>query len=228
MTTAEIVQFLGELRYDQDDRNAPDNHRRGQFKAGWEDWTVRRETYADDTLQRLTWHNLGYRFGRRFGPVPTAEIQQAYELLAAVYGTTEAEGVVSLPGEAEHDTLVEGATCRVIVNAYERNPEARRRCIARYGTDCYVCGINLGQAYGLVAEGFIHVHHLRPLSEIGAEYVVDPERDLRPVCPNCHAVFHRRTPAFSLDEMRELLRNREVSSNSALQRSGARDARPGR
>ena len=103
------------------------------------------------------------------------------------------------------------------------NKDAKYRCIARYGTDCYVCGINLGQAYGLVAEGFIHVHHLRPLSEIGAEYFVDPERDLRPVCPNCHAVFHRRTPAFSVDEMRALLRHREVSSNAALQRSAERE-----
>jgi hypothetical protein len=228
MTKDEIVQFLGELRYDQDDRKPPDNPRQGQFKAGWEDWTLRRETYADNTLRHLTWHNLGYRLGRRFGPQPPGAIQQAYELLAALYGTPEAEGIVSLPGEAEQAPLVEGAVCRVTVNAYERNPEARRRCIAHYGTDCYVCGINLGQAYGLVAEGFIHVHHLRPLSEIGAEYVVDPERDLRPVCPNCHAVLHRRTPAFSLDEMRALLQNREVSSNSALQRSGARDARFGR
>ncbi len=36
-----------------------------------------------------------------------------------------------------------------------------------------------------MGEGFIHVHHLKPLSEVGYEYRVDPIRDLRPVCPNC-------------------------------------------
>jgi hypothetical protein len=102
--------------------------------------------------------------------------------------------------------LVEGAVCQVTVNAYERNPEARARCIARHGTACVICGFSFGAVYGPVAEGFIHVHHLRPLSEIGREYKVDPVEDLRPVCPNCHAVLHRREPPYSLDEVREFLR----------------------
>jgi 5-methylcytosine-specific restriction enzyme A len=29
---------------------------------------------------------------------------------------------------------------------------------------------------------------------------------LRPVCPNCHAVLHLRTPPFSIDEARAMLR----------------------
>jgi 5-methylcytosine-specific restriction protein A len=57
------------------------------------------------------------------------------------------------------------------------------------------------QCYGEVAKGFIHVHHLRPLSEIGEEYEVDPIADLRPVCPNCHAVLHLRVPAYSIEEV---------------------------
>ncbi|HSX81067.1 MAG TPA: HNH endonuclease [Candidatus Saccharimonadia bacterium] len=52
---------------------------------------------------------------------------------------------------------------------------------------------------------FIHVHHCRPLSEIAGEYVVDPIEDLRPVCPNCHAVIHRRTPPFTIEEVRSML-----------------------
>jgi 5-methylcytosine-specific restriction protein A len=104
--------------------------------------------------------------------------------------------------------LVEGASCRVLVNAYERNPEARRRCLEAHGTRCCICGFSFGAVYGEVAEGYIHVHHLRPLSEIDGEYVVDPVADLRPVCPNCHAVIHRRTPPFSIEEVRAFLRSR--------------------
>ncbi len=50
--------------------------------------------------------------------------------------------------------------------------------------------------------GFIHVHHLKPQSSRGGEYEIDPVLDLVPVCPNCHAVMHRRreTP-YSLEEV---------------------------
>jgi 5-methylcytosine-specific restriction protein A len=43
------------------------------------------------------------------------------------------------------------------------------------------------------------------LSEVGNEYRVDPIRDLRPVCPNCHAMIHRRIPAYSIEELKKML-----------------------
>jgi len=111
-----------------------------------------------------------------------------------------------LPGEVAQPSLyVEGATQRVTVNAYERSREAVAKCKADLGTTCIVCGFNFGAAYGAEFAGFIHVHHLRPLSEIGAEYVVDPVADLCPVCPNCHAVIHHGGRLRSVNEVRELL-----------------------
>ncbi|MBS0266899.1 MAG: HNH endonuclease [Planctomycetes bacterium] len=102
--------------------------------------------------------------------------------------------------------LIEGASRTVLINAYERDPKARSQCIAAHGTTCCVCGFSFGPMYGPVADGYIHLHHLVPLHEVGAAHIVDPVRDLRPVCPNCHAVLHRRVPAFSIEEMRELIR----------------------
>jgi predicted HNH restriction endonuclease len=32
------------------------------------------------------------------------------------------------------------------------------------------------------------------------KYVVDPVNDLKPVCPNCRAMIHRRTPPYSLED----------------------------
>jgi 5-methylcytosine-specific restriction protein A len=52
---------------------------------------------------------------------------------------------------------------------------------------------------------FIHVHHLTPLSTIGKKHKVDPREDMRPVRPNCHEMLHRRTTAFSIDELRSKL-----------------------
>jgi len=119
----------------------------------------------------------------------------------------EHQRVEPLPEELDVSTPIhEGARYQITVNAYERNPLARKLCIARHGTDCVICGFSFGARYGRVAEGFIHVHHLRPLSEIGEQYAVDPLEDLRPVCPNCHAVLHRRVPAYSIAEVRTFLR----------------------
>ncbi|MBD1889186.1 DUF3427 domain-containing protein [Coleofasciculus sp. FACHB-SPT9] len=101
--------------------------------------------------------------------------------------------------------LREGAVCKVSVNAYERNPVVRQQCIKHYGTSCYICGFNFGKIFGKLGEGFIHVHHLRPLSEIREEYEVNPVEDLRPVCPNCHAMIHRRSPPLSIEEVKVLI-----------------------
>jgi hypothetical protein len=115
-----------------------------------------------------------------------------------------------LPEELDGTTFNEGAKCRITVNAYERDQRARRACLAAHGTACAVCGTSLRDVYGPAAEGLIHVHHIRPLSEIGREYQVNPRADLRPVCPNCHAVLHRRVPAYSIDEVRGFLDAKSV------------------
>jgi HNH endonuclease len=99
----------------------------------------------------------------------------------------------------------EGAPKKVLVNDYDRDPKARQKCIDHYGLSCSICNFNFGQVFGQLGEGFIHVHHLRPISEIGEEYIVDPIEDLRPVCPNCHAMIHRRSPPLSIQEIRDLL-----------------------
>jgi len=122
-------------------------------------------------------------------------------------------GVQTLPDELDPTISVrEGTRYQVTVNAYERNPNARRLCIKKYGTSCCICGLSFRAVYGKVADGLIHVHHLRPLSEIGDEYVVDPVADLRPVCPNCHAVLHRRTPPYSIEEAQLFLRAQTKTS----------------
>lgn len=101
--------------------------------------------------------------------------------------------------------LIEGASDTVLVNAYERNAAARMACIGHFGATCAVCTFDFEYVYGQVGAGFIHVHHLVPLSEIGESYVVDPIKHLRPVCPNCHAMIHRKEPPYSLDELRALI-----------------------
>jgi 5-methylcytosine-specific restriction enzyme A len=325
MTPDSIQEAFSQLEYRQDIRHPPDPRRRGQFHAGWADATKSGKSYSTRTLKKLTWHNLGYRFGKHFEEQSPKRINEAFDVLVRLYkrpltndtvtepapsaeqyeaairelgGISEtqrlmlrlhyhaparvitasqlaravgydhyavansqygwlgrmignqlgynptedrvgtlvtfdyrqgewhwllrpevAEALESLgwveepnwllPEEAEFAAKVglpEGRVIRVTVNAYERNPEARRLCIEYHGRHCCICRFSFEAVYGEPAEGFIHVHHLRPLSEIGHAYVVDPFEDLRPVCPNCHAVLHLRTPAYSIEEVQALLR----------------------
>lgn len=110
-----------------------------------------------------------------------------------------------LPGG---QTFAEGAQKRITVNAYERNPQARAACIAHFGFTCSVCGVLLEETYGSIAAGFIHVHHTVPLAGAPSNYKVDPTKDMCPVCPNCHAVIHLRTPALSVQAARRLVNRR--------------------
>ena len=111
-----------------------------------------------------------------------------------------------LPNEVnDAEMFKEGAVRQMLVNAYERNPVARVRCIEVHGAKCFVCGFDFGVVYGALASGFIHVHHLKALSTVGKQYEVDPVKDMRPVCPNCHAVIHMTNPARSIEEVKTLL-----------------------
>ncbi len=121
--------------------------------------------------------------------------------------------VPTFPDEVdESGSYYEGSVRRVSVNAYERDSKARQKCIEYYGLNCFVCGFNFGDTFGKLGEGFIHVHHLHPISEIGEAYKVDPINDLRPVCPNCHAMLHRRSPPLSIDELKQLLKRAKPNS----------------
>jgi len=88
---------------------------------------------------------------------------------------------------------------------YERKPKNRALAIEIHGRTCTVCGFNFDETYGKdYADGYIQVHHIKPLSEYEGE--VDPETDLVPLCANCHAMAHRRrTTVTSIEELRALI-----------------------
>lgn len=110
--------------------------------------------------------------------------------------------VTPIPG-----TLPTSALTRIAVNRHERDADAVRQCIAHHGTSCAVCRFNFEESYGELGRGFIQVHHIVPGLRVDADYVLDPLTDLVPLCPNCHAMAHRRTPEpYSPAELRRLIR----------------------
>jgi len=114
------------------------------------------------------------------------------------------------PDVIEQDgVMFEGASEIVSVNAYERNTVARDKCIQHYGTICCVCTFDFERVYGEIGIGFIHVHHVVPLHQIGKSYALDPIKDLRPVCPNCHAMLHRGKEVMTCDALKKLINTRK-------------------
>ncbi len=138
-----------------------------------------------------------------------------YEAAPAQYGSpvirywsTDREATeYILPGEeTDVEEFWEGALKRVYVNRYERDPAARKKCLKHHGYQCAACDVNMGERYGELGKEFIHVHHLMPLSKIKKEYEVDPIEDLRPVCPNCHAIIHRGIEMLTIKQLRQTLK----------------------
>jgi hypothetical protein len=118
-----------------------------------------------------------------------------------------AEDLEIFPEEIkEPKKYFEGASKTISVNTYERSKVARMRCVEHHGVDCSVCGFNFENIYGEIGEGFIHVHHLKPLVEIDEKYEVDPIKDLIPICPNCHAMLHKKIPVYSIKKLRSIIR----------------------
>lgn len=107
------------------------------------------------------------------------------------------------PAVATSGSHVEGLPSSIISTIYERDPEAKEACIQHYGAVCQVCDFEFVKLYGELGRGFIHVHHIVPLANVRAAHMVDPVRDLRPVCPNCHAMIHRdRHRPLTIEELR--------------------------
>ena len=151
-------------------------------------------------------------------PVNIAD-ESSYADIAADWGSLMMGLVLSLadivPIEPEEDVIQgreEGTLQRVTTNRYERNPLNRQLCLAIRGYACNICGMDFEKTYGEIGHRFIHVHHVIPVSQLGAGYVIDPVNDLIPVCPNCHAMLHRKDPPFTPLEIREALRTHTASA----------------
>lgn len=107
------------------------------------------------------------------------------------------------------ESALEGSATLRYVTTYERDPRYRKQALAIHGLRCKACDVDMGERYGSYAAGFIHVHHVKPVSEYEKPKQIDPALDLVPVCPNCHAVIHRKkTATLSISDLRRLLSGR--------------------
>lgn len=96
---------------------------------------------------------------------------------------------------------------------YERNHINRELCLHMKGHSCAVCGMNFFDTYGIIGKDFIEVHHTTPVSEMDEDFVLNIERDLVPLCSNCHSMVHRKKPPYSIHEMKMILEENSYGGN---------------
>ena len=175
-------------------------HKRGSHVS----WPSVKRLLKDRSTVHLFWRSSNdaeFEYAGYARPIDVAD-NSPVEILWSFANVVPDPAYFEGPDEIPIKKYVEGAVRQVQVNVYERDRAARQACINHYGPTCVVCGLVFEERYGILGRGYIHVHHLVPMSEIGASYKVDPIEDLRPICPNCHAMVHRRNPPYSVEDVR--------------------------
>ena len=194
----------GRTGHDYDNRWEGETFRWSHKNRSHLGWRSVKRLLARETVIHLFWRNSNqtdFEYAGQARPVEyfdTSPVTVLWGFAESAFGTDMFQG----PDEIPLKEFTEGNARQVIVNVYERDPAARRACINHYGPACTICALMFEERYGGIGKGYIHVHHLVPISEAGANYKVDPVRDLRPICPNCHAMAHQRRPPYTIDELR--------------------------
>ena len=93
---------------------------------------------------------------------------------------TEAE-IEAVEGRRRLRIHVSRERSRSLINAFKASLTA---------FSCEACGVDLGDVYGPLGEGYIEAHHRRPVSEM-QDGETTKVSDLAALCPNCHRIIHR-------------------------------------
>lgn len=112
--------------------------------------------------------------------------------------------------------ISEGARRRVSAKVYKRSRRLRDASIEHYSEDgsikCEACGFDFAEQYGEVGEGFIEMHHKKPLFQYGeqatSEFIKEAIKNLAPLCSNCHRMVHRdRTSPLTVSKLQSVVQS---------------------
>ena len=71
---------------------------------------------------------------------------------------------------------------------------------------CEACGFDFEATYGPQGANFIEAHHRVPLASLPPTGATTYQRDLAPVCANCHRMIHRKDQPLTVEEVAALVR----------------------
>lgn len=143
------------------------------------------------------------------------EKEKKQELSHSGYQTRKvSSGTKRIKKQELDENQREGAISQVSITRRERNKKLRQACLDKYGYVCQCCGIDFEKVYGEIGREFIEVHHLFPISQTEGEHDLDPEKDLIPLCSNCHSMIHRLDgEEMTLDKLKSYYRGHNYHNN---------------
>lgn len=136
------------------------------------------------------------------------ELAEALEDLKWVKRDMKSLVSLSEIDSSDPESFEEGGVKFRTIKQYERSTKARRECISKNGDSCTVCDLSFKEAFGDDFDGLIVIHHTKPLA-VKEIRKTDPINDMKPLCPNCHAMAHYGLPGDkprSIEELRKIIR----------------------
>lgn len=191
-TKSKIAELFGE-----NSENWSEGSKTTKINAGLKIFTLNRELEAIEHILYV----------KKTGNIPNGiEIKKQAERIQKSLVESWFSNPEEISQTESEKHLTEGKSKTVYVNIYERNIQARKECIEHFGLNCQVCEYSFEDKFGDLGKDYIHVHHKIEIATIGKEYKINPITDLIPVCPNCHSMLHRRKPAYSVSELKQLMK----------------------
>jgi len=109
--------------------------------------------------------------------------------------------------EEEQEPKPEGGIKEFYGKRYERDAANRARAVEIHGMICVVCGFDFEKEYGLRGKGYIEIHHMKPLSSLQRQQIINPATDLVPICSNCHRMIHRKKEdVLTIERLKEIIK----------------------
>ena len=207
---AAILAGRNDTKFSQKVRNLR-SHRDSNGMAVYTDLSPEGEYTLTEAGERYLAENgkpVAYLFSQRFDG---EEITEVLDAVVRTQGTDRRVYVYS-----EEEQFTEGRVGEVTSLTRVRSRKLRQAAAAHYtapdGTiRCAVCGFCFAERYGPLGEGFIEIHHEKPVFQMSDEgftdYLGTAVQNVKPLCANCHRMIHRdpRRP-LTIDELRARLR----------------------
>ena len=120
---------------------------------------------------------------------------------------------------SEDNTITEGKMTVKQAKVRERSKKLRDAAIKHYTVDgkivCFTCGFDFAKAYGKHGEGYIQVHHEKPVCQYDNQgfnaYISEAVTNMKPLCANCHCMIHRKRNPITVAELERIVFNAQTS-----------------
>ena len=217
MNASELVQGLRRiLRPSGDDLMPLRGRNDDKFSQKVRNLTSHRTLIAKGLATREEGHNQpfkltdeGYELYRRHADAVTTLIDFSLDESGHILNELSED----IDVEVLNDLVIREGELRTRTVEYRtRSRELRNAATIRYSRNgrllCFACDFEFGMAYPGVGEGYIHVHHLKPVSFMRGEPMNMSKAldNVRPLCANCHQMVHTRTPPLEVAELRSIIR----------------------